>query len=67
VYKNTNEGGLLVNSEKILSSIPKLQKLDDKNINLVSSVIDSFLAVQAVEQACKNPLALQKLVASMKI
>lgn|GEM_PF-2833623 len=56
-----------MNSEKILSSIPKLQKLDDKNINLVSSVIDSFLAVQAVEQACKNPLALQKLVASMKI
>lgn len=56
-----------MNSDKILNSIPKLQKLDEKSLDLISSAIDSFLAVQAIEQASKNPLALQKLVTSIKV
>jgi len=56
-----------MNNEKILSSIPKLQQLDEKGLDLVASAIDSCLAVQAMEQASKNPLLLQRLVASMKV
>jgi len=56
-----------MNNEKILSSIPKLQQLDEKGLDLVASAIDSYLAVQAMEQASKNPLLLQRLVASMKV
>ena len=58
---------MYMNNEKILSSIPKLQQLDEKGLDLVASAIDSCLAVQAMEQASKNPLLLQRLVASMKV
>lgn len=53
-------------SEKILNSIPKLQQLDEKGLDLVASAIDSCLAVQALEQASKNPLALQRLAVSLR-
>lgn len=56
-----------MNSDKILNSIPKLQKLDEKSLDLISSAIDSCLAVQALEQACRNPVVLQKLVTSIKV
>lgn len=54
------------NSEKILNSIPKLQQLDEESFGLIESAINSCLAVQALQQASKNPLALQKIVASIK-
>lgn len=54
-----------VNSEKILNSLPKLQQLDEKGFDLILSAVDSCLAVQALEQASKNPLALKKIVASI--
>lgn len=53
-------------SEKILDSIPKLQQLDDKSLDLISSAIDSCLIVQAMEQASKSPIALQKLAVSLR-
>lgn len=56
-----------MNSEKILSSIPKLQKLNEKSLDLIASAIDSCLAVQAMEQASRNPLALQKLAVSLRV
>ncbi|MDF2881552.1 MAG: hypothetical protein K0R54_2109 [Clostridiaceae bacterium] len=53
--------------DKILNSIPKLQQLDEKSLDLISSAIDSCLVVQAMEQASRNPLALQKLAVSLKV
>jgi hypothetical protein len=55
-----------MSSDKILNSIPKLQQLSDESLDLISSAIDSCLVVQAMEQASRNPLALQKLAVSLK-
>lgn len=55
-----------MSSDKILNSIPKLQKLDEKSFDLISSAIDSCLVVQAMEQASKNSLVLKKMAVSLK-
>lgn len=55
-----------MNSEKILNSIPKLQLLDEKGLDLISGAIDSCLAVQALEKASKNSVLLKRIAASLK-
>lgn len=64
--KNEKERRMYMNGEKILNSIQKLQQLDEKSLDLVSSAIDSCLVVQAMEQANKNPLASQRFAISLK-
>lgn len=53
-------------SEKILNSIPKLQQLDENSLDLISNVINSCLVVQAMQQAQKNPVLVQKLITSLQ-
>ncbi len=56
-----------MNSEKILNSISKLQQLNERSLDLISGAIDSCLVVQAMKQASKNPLVLQKLATSLRV
>lgn len=51
-----------VNSKKILSMIPKFKKLDEKGLDLISSAIDAYLAVQILEEAQKSPDILRQLI-----
>lgn len=51
-----------MNSEKILNTIPKLQKLSDKDLDLITSAINSCLVVQAMQQASNSPIALEKFI-----
>lgn len=55
-----------MNSEKILNTIPKLQKLSDKDLDLVASAINSCLVVQALQQAHDNPVALEKFISTIR-
>lgn len=51
-----------MHSKKILSMIPKFKKLDEKGLDLISSAIDAYLAVQILEEAQKSPDILRQLI-----
>lgn len=55
-----------MNSEKILNTIPKLQKLSDKDLDLIASAINSCLVVQAIQQVHESPVALEKFISVIK-
>lgn len=55
-----------MNSEKILNTIPKLQKLNDEELDLITSAINSCLAVKALQQVRNNPVDLEKFISVIK-
>lgn len=51
-----------MNSEKILNTIPKLQKLTEKQLDMVETAINAFLVVQTIESIQESPYDLQQLL-----
>ena len=54
-------GGEDMNSEKILNAIPKLQKLTEKQLDMVDTAINAFLLVQTIESIQESSYDVQQL------
>lgn len=54
-----------MNGEKILNTIPKLQKLTEKQLDMVETAINAFLLVQTIESVQESPNNLKDLIAIM--
>lgn len=65
VAKQQKEGGESMNGEKILNTIPKLQKLTEKQLDMVETAINAFLLVQTIESVQESPNNLKDLIATM--
>lgn len=55
-------GGEDMNSEKILNTIPKLQKLTEKQLDMVETAINAFLLVQTIEGIQESSYDVQQLL-----